>query len=298
MPYPNPSETLFKTIQRIEGAYAPSTIRAYRENFTKFIGYCEANGVCALPAISQTVASYIAKLSDGHLKSSSIRLAIASISAIHRLNRMVDPTKDPDVSIETRRMHRKLGRSAKQAQAITSDILEKMLGAIDETTKGVRDRALLLLAYDSLCRRSELVSLQFEDVSNPTSPETLAITLRRSKTDPEGMGKRLFLSERTKLALADWIKASGMTSGPLFTKLNHHKDEHQGLSPAQINKIYKQLASKANLNCGNTSGISGHSPRVGCAQDLLKSGASMPMIMTRGRWSKTDTVMRYVENAL
>ncbi|MBT8571917.1 tyrosine-type recombinase/integrase [Polynucleobacter paneuropaeus] len=42
--------------------------------------------------------------------------------------------------------------------------------------------------------------------------------------------------------------------------------------------------------------ISGHSLRVGAAQDLLHSGASMPIIMQRGRWSKTDTVMRYVEH--
>ena len=41
--------------------------------------------------------------------------------------------------------------------------------------------------------------------------------------------------------------------------------------------------------------ISGHSIRVGAAQDLLKSGASMPIIMNKGRWSKTDTVMRYLE---
>jgi hypothetical protein len=43
--------------------------------------------------------------------------------------------------------------------------------------------------------------------------------------------------------------------------------------------------------------ISGHSMRVGAAQDLLKSGAGMPMIMNKGRWSKTDTVMRYLEGA-
>ena len=43
--------------------------------------------------------------------------------------------------------------------------------------------------------------------------------------------------------------------------------------------------------------ISGHSMRGGSAQDLMSSGASMPMLMNRGRWTKTDTVMRYVENA-
>ncbi len=40
-----------------------------------------------------------------------------------------------------------------------------------------------------------------------------------------------------------------------------------------------------------------HSMRVGAAQDLLLSGASLPIIMNRGRWSKADTVMRYVEYA-
>jgi hypothetical protein len=38
--------------------------------------------------------------------------------------------------------------------------------------------------------------------------------------------------------------------------------------------------------------------QVGAAQDMLNSEASMPVIMERGRWSKTDTVMRYVEQAL
>ena len=42
--------------------------------------------------------------------------------------------------------------------------------------------------------------------------------------------------------------------------------------------------------------ISGHSMRVGAAQDLLLSGASLPIMMNKGRWSKPDTVMRYVEN--
>ncbi len=36
--------------------------------------------------------------------------------------------------------------------------------------------------------------------------------------------------------------------------------------------------------------------RIGATQDLLIAGASLPMIMQGGRWSKTDTVMRYIEN--
>jgi len=43
------------------------------------------------------------------------------------------------------------------------------------------------------------------------------------------------------------------------------------------------------------NGISGHSMRVGGAQDLLIGDASLPQIMVTGGWAKTDTVMRYVE---
>lgn len=69
----------------------------------------------------------------------------------------------------------------------------------------------------------------------------------------------------------------------------------QELKGSQINRIYKRLARDAKLAKEIIDHISGHSMRVGAAQDLLRSGASMPMIMNKGRWSKTDTVMRYLQ---
>lgn len=70
---------------------------------------------------------------------------------------------------------------------------------------------------------------------------------------------------------------------------------HGSLSSGQVNVIYKRIARKAGLSELEVKRISGHSMRVGAAQDLLSSGASMPIIMQRGRWTKTDTVMRYLE---
>lgn len=51
------------------------------------------------------------------------------------------------------------------------------------------------------------------------------------------------------------------------------------------------------MQCEMTKIISWHSLRVGAAQDLVLSGASLPLIMSSGRWSKADTVMRFIENA-
>jgi len=59
MIYDTPKELLKETVRRIDGAYAPATIRAYKSNFEKFIEYCEGLGECALPANSKIVAQYV-----------------------------------------------------------------------------------------------------------------------------------------------------------------------------------------------------------------------------------------------
>jgi site-specific recombinase XerD len=286
-------EILIKTVEKIEGAYAPSTIRAYRSNFEAFIKYCDENNIFALPAQPETVAQYIKKLSNGHLKSSSIKIAVASIAAVHNLNSIIDPTQYPDVKIEMRRMYRTLGRYAKQAYGINRNLLNKMVAATDNSLRGTRDRAILLIAYDSLCRRSELVSLEVEDVL--IENKNIKLKLRKSKTDPHSTGRWLYLSRESQKALKDWLDKSKVSSGKLFRSITTTDKIKSSLNISQIGRIYKKFASRLSINSNIIRNISGHSMRVGGAQDLLLSGASLPIIMHRGRWSKTDTVLRYTE---
>ena len=290
-------EILIKTVEKIEGAYAPSTIRAYKSNFEAFIKYCDENNAIALPAQPETVAKYIRKLSNGHLKSSSIKIAVASIAAIHNLNSLNDPTHHPDVKIEMRRMHRKLGRYAKQAYGINKNLLEKMVAATDNSLRGVRDRAILLVAYNSLCRRSELVSLEFEDVLINEKDGSVKLKLRKSKTDPHGIGRNLYLSNEAQQALKEWINISKISSGKIFRAITATGKIKDSLNSSHVGRIYKKLAQVSRIDQSMIKNISSHSLRVGAAQDLLIAGASLAIIMNRGRWSKTDTVMRYIESA-
>jgi len=293
------TKLLQETIVKIDGAYASSTIRAYKADFTDFIGFCDTRNANALPAVPNLVVQYISQLTGSGRSSASIRRALCGLSAIHRLNRFDDPTKDPDVTLEMRRMHRKLGRSSSQAGSINADILDKLLLATDDSIRGIRDRALLLVAYDTLCRRSELVSLQVKDVkiNLKNGFETSSILLRKSKTDQDSTGRWLHLSQRAHLALVKWIKKLPEGQEMLYCGLNRALDLSPQIGAGQINRIYKKIARKAGLDESAIEGISGHSMRIGAAQDLLNSGASMPIIMQRGRWSKTDTVMRYLEHS-
>ena len=294
------SKLLQKTIIKIEGAYAPSTIRAYRADFGDFIHFCGDRNANALPAEPNLVVLYICQLTESGRSSASIRRALCGLSAIHKLNRFDDPTKDPDVALEMRRMHRKLGRSSNQAGSINADTLDKLLLATDDSIRGIRDRALLLVAYDTLCRRSELVSLQVKDVKINTKNgiETSSILLRKSKTDQDSTGKWLHLSQRVHKALMEWMNKLPEGQEYLMVGIDRGgRVSSNSLGSGQINRIYKRIARNAGLDELVVEGISGHSMRVGAAQDLLNSGASMPIIMQRGRWSKTDTVMRYLEHA-
>ncbi len=296
MVYHTSNEILIETIKRIEGAYAPATIRAYKSNFERFIEFCDQEKIVALPANQETIARYIKDLSNGKLKSATIRIAVASISAIHRLNEYSDPTSHSNVKIELRRMHRNLGRESKQALGINAELLQKMLNTTDNSLRGQRDKALLLTAYDSMCRRSELVSLRIDDTIIDTKNKTFKIKLRRSKTDQDGIGRWLHLSEKTQQALLNWVNASNITSGKLFRGIKRGQIITDDLSSAQINRIYKSIAAGSCVDDSIVENISGHSMRIGAAQDLLIAGTSLPMIMQRGRWSKADTVMRYIEN--
>jgi site-specific recombinase XerD len=292
------SKLLQETIAKIDGAYAPSTIRAYRVDFQDLIKFCGERNEQALPVQPQLAADYIRKLTDAGRSSASIRRAIAGIATIHKLNRFLDPTKDPDVILEMRRMHRKLGRASNQAQGVTVDLLNQMLLATEENVRGLRDRALLLIAYDTLCRRSELTALRIEDIkmSIQDGLECMSILLRRSKTDQDSSGRILQISADARLALKKWMEALGQVEGPLFRGVDRGLKITKHLGSGQINRIFKRLAQSAYIDPKLIRNISGHSMRVGHAQDLVSAGASLPILMSRGRWTKTDTVMRYVEH--
>jgi integrase len=170
--------------------------------------------------------------------------------------------------------------------------------AIQPDLRGLRDRALLKVAYDTLSRRSEVVSLRINDIEatrDKDGNETARILLRRSKTDQDLRGRWLFLKPSSYQCLMKWINEAKLKDGLIFRGVKGKSTISKGLCLGQVGRIYKKLARRAGLEASIVNEISSHSTRVGAAQDLLMQGASLPMIMTCGRWSKTDTVMKYIE---
>jgi site-specific recombinase XerD len=283
-------ETLYSILDHINDAYAPNTIRAYRADFSEWISFCMKKGVCPLPADPFVVSEFLLGSADaGNNRASTIRRKCASISAIHRYGYFEDPAKHPEVKIAIRKINRKLGTRFKQARPINKHMLDKMLLACGDDLRGIRDRMILLLAYTTLRRRSELTSMRVEDLTLCGDGQGV-ILLRQSKTDQTREGVLLTLDIETTIAMKHWIDAAGIGDGYLLRGITGNR-LNSAMDPGQISRLFKSIAVKSDLD---PKEISGHSTRIGAAQDLLDNGASIGQIMAKVGWSKVDTVMRYV----
>ena len=85
-------QKLTQLLIHLDGAYAPNTLRAYRADMEEFIRYCEEQDQNALPAEPETVAAFLMTMTTRNIKTSTIRRKSSSISAVHRLSNLTDPT--------------------------------------------------------------------------------------------------------------------------------------------------------------------------------------------------------------
>lgn len=153
---------------------------------------------------------------------------------------------------------------------------------------------LLLLAYETMGRRSKLVTLRLEDWAAASNPGSSQIPLRKSRTDQTGSGTVIYLGEASTLAIRDWIEATSLQTGYFLRGITADIRLTKCLNSGQVAGICKKLARECGLPNGVKRRISGHSARAGGAQDLLACGASVAQIMVKVGWTKVDTVMRHV----
>ena len=116
------------------------------------------------------------------------------------------------------------------------------------------------------------------------------ILLRQSKTYQTRYGMFLVLDIETTFAVKHWIELAGIVDGYLLRGITGNR-LNLAMDPGQISRVFKSIAVKADLD---PKQISGHTTRIGAAQDMLSGGASIGQNMAKVVWRKVYTVMRYV----
>ena len=286
-------KSINRVLERLEGAYAPNTLRSYYVDATAFVDWCHKQNVEAFPMRSATLGDYI-EFMKLTLRYSTTRRRISSLRRVNTLLGYKDATQTEEIYLAIRRLKREKLSEQRQAVRINQDLLIKMIAAQPETLAGIRNRALLSVGYDFLARRSELVALRATDIQF-TNDGALKGTIRKSKTDYYGRGRLVFGSERSAKLLRKWLSQKPKHIQPIFCAINHGRCLDRPICDRNVNDIIKRGVIKVK-RCERPIDldVSGHSLRVGAAQDLLIRGYDLAAIMRAGGWSNPSTVSRYL----
>ena len=256
--------------------------------------WCQERGYASLPAAPVAVAAHLAGRAEA-VKPATVRLVAAAIGHQHRQHNLPNPIDSDGVKTVLAGLARQGQAGAqKQARGISREDLAAIRatacsprvgrgGRIESKTqartRGRIDIALCAVMFDGLLRRAEAAALTWNDIARAADGSG-RLTVRRSKTDPEGQGKVLWISPATMEALDAIRGESG--SDPVF-----------GLSGQQISRRIAAACETAGLG----RGFSGHSLRVGAAQALAGANISLAAIMENGRWQSSRMPARYTRHA-
>ena len=290
------------TLKNLKSSKADNTLRAYKSDFKDFESFCVKHGFNSLPSEPKIISLYLTHLSKTS-KISTLRRRLVSISMVHKLKGHYLDTKHPIIIENFMGIRRTKGSFQKGKKPILINHLKLIINAIDdkkiENIKKLRDKTIILVGFGGGFRRTELISINYEDLE--FVPEGLKITIRKSKTDQfgEGMIKALpyFTNEKycPVINLKNWLEISKIKSGPIFRRFSKGSFlKEERLTDQSVVLLIKKYLNLAGID--NTN-FAGHSLRSGFASVAAESGADERSIMTMTGHKSTQMVRRYIREA-
>ena len=271
-----------------------ATTRAYDADIRHFIQHGGA-----IPASAAMVAEYLARFA-GTLAVATLQHRLIAIHRAHADQRLESPMKDHLVKRTMQGIRRTLGTKQRRVTALVKDDLLEIMVHIDQQApmKAARDKALLLIGFAGAFRRSELVALQYEDMTQFDGGVELLI--RRSKTDQEGAGRTVFIpyargSRCPVKVLKNWLELAGIVAGPLFRPINRHDQVvgSKALTPQSVSLVVK---ASVRMMSGDEAAkmVAGHSLRAGFATQAAMVGLQPYQIREQTGHRSDVTLARYI----
>lgn len=277
--------------QYLNAAIADNTRRAYQQDLRDFLAWGGA-----IPCGSEVLAEYISDRAET-LSAHTLTRRVVGIGRAHVSQGYADPAKTDLVRTVLRGVRRVKGTSQRQVSPLLrSDVLA--MTANQKGTKGIRDRALILVGFAAALRRSELASLDCADVQFVR--EGMVIHLRRSKTDQEGEGRKIGVPwGRTSAcpvkALESWLSSACISEGPVFRSVSRAgRIGKAALSAQSIALILKVHATAVGLE---PSTIAGHSLRSGLVTSAIQAGVPLHKIQQQTGHRSVAMLARYIRDA-
>ena len=278
-----------ETLKNLKSSKASNTLRAYKADYKDFTSFCIKNGFKSMPSEPKILSLYLTYLSKSS-KFSTLKRRLASISIIHRLSGRYIDTKHPMITENLMGIKRIKGSYQKAKKPILINDLKLIVNVIDKDKSEknrFKNRALILIGFAGGFRRSELVTIDYEDVDFVS--EGVKIFVKRSKTDQSGEGMTKGIPYFSNpdycpvISLKNWIERSKIKSGKIFN-----------MSDKSVALTVKKYAALAGLDSNK---YSGHSLRSGFATSTAELGAEERSIMAMTGHKTTQMVRRYIQEA-
>ncbi|WP_433024726.1 site-specific integrase [Actinomycetospora sp. CA-053990] len=253
-----------------------------------------------MPATPETLTEYVSSLCDTGYAPASIRVAIATVRTAHA-EMGHDGQPDTRRALEVLKVHGRdradAGHSEDDATPVTVKALRLMIDALPSTgDKALRDRAILVLGFALMARRSELVGLRRTDITETL--HGLEVRIRKSKTDQAGKGAQVnlprgqFPDTDPVRVLGAWLAAvdqAGHHDGLIFRSISRWGRIGRALQGRAVSVIVQDAARQAGLP--NPERYSAHSLRAGGATEAYKAGVPITTICDHGRWKRGSPVV-------
>ena len=283
-------------------ADAPATVRAYAADWLHFERWCREHGHApfrdAAP-LEPVVGEYLASIGTTQAMS-TLRRRVAAIVRQARLARVPFDSKSPDIREVLRGIGNTHRRDPRQAAALTTPEIQKLVRACGHDLAGLRDRALILLGFAGALRRSELVALGRRHVQ--WTARGLTLRIARSKTDSEGKDIGIPLGRHAETCpvthLRRWLDAARIEDGALFRRVDRWgKAGTKPMNPDSVRLVLARLAAAAGMVGTPLEPISPHGLRAGFITTAYGNGVSDERIMEHTRQKSLETMRGYVRRA-
>ena len=252
----------------LESSTSANTRRAYDQAWRRFVAWAEARGTPALPASPELAAAFLAELAEEGRSVATLRLRKSALAKVHRSAGHPDPTDNEAVRQVLPGLARANGRPQRQAKPLTAEAL----AAVKATAKAPRQ-------HQGRVRRGESA----RDAKRRGGVDVALLSVLRDGLLRRSEAAELYIGQAAAQELRAIMPEDAAVVGqaaPVF-----------GLSAGQIGRRVNAAAKAAGLG----DGFTGHSGRVGMAQDLAASGVELPELMTAGRWKSSRMPARYTE---
>lgn len=286
-------------------ALAPRTRTAYQKDLRHFSDWLGSHGIditnLDTPARAETALLVYLDVHLYHadptrrLLPSTMERRLSGLRHQFKVRNIPWPGDDEHLRLAVKVARRELGRPPQRAAPISVSLLRQMVSSCPRSPKGLRDRALLLVGFCAGLRRSELVSMDWQDVD--FEPEGARLLLPRSKSDQVASGRQIYLPLGRHAdtcpvsALRSWRQLPPSRERPVFTSVSRSGTiSDSRLTPDVVDRLVRHYAFLAQPGAR----YSAHSLRAGLATAAAQAGADDRTIMATTGHRSRSTLDDYV----